>query len=112
MRIWTPEARAAQRALMQRIKPWTKSTGPRTIEGKARASRNSLKTGLHAKPMQKLRRVIRESRHYLKFLKTNCYEAPKQAGARPAQKPKLATCGQMVLVSGDGPGVLPAGLPF
>lgn len=74
MRTWTLEARAAQRAVMQRLKPWTKSTGPRTAAGKKISAANSLKTGLHSKPMQKLRKVLRDYRSYLKFLKTNCYD--------------------------------------
>lgn len=45
MRNWTPEERQRQRELIQRWKPWTKSTGPKTIVGKARASKNSLKDG-------------------------------------------------------------------
>jgi len=45
MRNWTPEQRQRQRELIQRWKPWEKSTGARTKEGKARVSKNALKTG-------------------------------------------------------------------
>lgn len=38
---WTPERRAKQAAAIRRWKPWNKSTGPRTKEGKARSSRNA-----------------------------------------------------------------------
>ena len=37
---WTPERRARQRAIIARTKPWEKSTGPKTAEGKARSSQN------------------------------------------------------------------------
>jgi hypothetical protein len=37
---WTPERRARQAALIRNWKPWEQSTGPRSEEGKARASRN------------------------------------------------------------------------
>lgn len=38
---WTPERRAKQAENIRRWKPWKKSTGPRTLEGKARSSRNA-----------------------------------------------------------------------
>lgn len=76
MRIWTEEARAAQSALMKRLKPWTKSTGPRTLEGKAKAAKNSYKTGLHCKTMKKVRKYFRDCREFIKFLKTEYYKSP------------------------------------
>ena len=45
MRNWTIEQRQRQRELIQRWKPWTKSTGAKTTEGKKRASQNAYKTG-------------------------------------------------------------------
>jgi hypothetical protein len=45
MRNWTPEQRQRQRELIQRWKPWKKSTGAKTTEGKKRSSQNSYKTG-------------------------------------------------------------------
>lgn len=45
---WTPERQAKQAEAIQRWKPWEKSTGPRTAEGKARSSKNGfLSVGLH-----------------------------------------------------------------
>ena len=43
MRVWTEAAKAAQRAAIQRWKPWAKSTGPRTKAGKARSAANACK---------------------------------------------------------------------
>ena len=40
---WTPERRAKQAQAIRAWKPWQKATGPRTIEGKATASRNAHK---------------------------------------------------------------------
>ena len=37
---WTPERRARQAALIRTWKPWEQSTGPRTVDGKARAALN------------------------------------------------------------------------
>ena len=45
MRNWTPEQRQRQRELIQRWKPWEKSTGAKTPEGKKRSSQNAYKTG-------------------------------------------------------------------
>ncbi len=45
MRNWTPEQRQRQRELIQRWKPWEKSTGAKTLEGKKRSSQNAYKTG-------------------------------------------------------------------
>lgn len=38
---WTPERRARQAALIRTWKPWARSTGPRTAEGKAQAATNA-----------------------------------------------------------------------
>jgi hypothetical protein len=45
---WTPERRARQAELIRSWKPWDRSTGPRTAEGKARVSRNAHKGGTRA----------------------------------------------------------------
>jgi hypothetical protein len=55
-RTWTPEQRQRQREAIQRWKPWSKSTGPRSPSGKAAASRNAW-TGGH---LVKLRQLIKE----------------------------------------------------
>lgn len=43
---WTPERRARQAVLIRKWKPWKRSTGPRTAEGKARTARNGDKGGI------------------------------------------------------------------
>ena len=45
MRIWTAEQRQRQRELIQLWKPWTKSSGAKTPEGKKRSAQNAFKTG-------------------------------------------------------------------
>ena len=45
MRNWTIEQRQRQRELIQRWKPWTKSTGAKTPDGKKKSAQNAFKTG-------------------------------------------------------------------
>ena len=62
---WTPERRAKAAERMQRNKPWEKSTGPRTAEGKAVSSRNADK-GVRR---EETRAMDRRSRARMRFLK-------------------------------------------
>ncbi|QIG46816.1 hypothetical protein G5V57_03060 [Nordella sp. HKS 07] len=59
---WTPERRQRQATAIQRWKPWEKSTGPRTPEGKAIVSRNANKGGKR----ELLREEMREFRQFIK----------------------------------------------
>ena len=56
---WTPERRARQSALIRNWKPWERSTGARTLEGKAKASRNAYKGGWRAQ-LRELSKGMRE----------------------------------------------------
>lgn len=42
---WTPERRAQQAQAIHKWRPWERSTGPRSAEGKATASLNAFKGG-------------------------------------------------------------------
>ena len=57
---WTPERRARQAALIRTWRPWEKSTGPRSVEGKARTSRNGFKGG-HRATLRELARALDEA---------------------------------------------------
>lgn len=46
---WTPERRARQGALIHNWKPWARSTGPKTEEGKAASAGNATKHGMRAR---------------------------------------------------------------
>ena len=48
-RNWTPKQRQQQAERIKTWQPWAHSTGPRTAEGKATASRNGWKGG--SRPM-------------------------------------------------------------
>jgi hypothetical protein len=69
MRNWTPEQRQRQRELIQRWKPWIKSTGAKTPEGKRRSSQNSFKTGksLEIREMIKqLNKLLKDQKELLR----------------------------------------------
>jgi hypothetical protein len=56
---WTQERRARQAELIQRWKPWERSTGPKTAKGKATVAQNAYK-GATREWLRELRRVLRE----------------------------------------------------
>ena len=45
---WTLEARLTQAERIRALCPWKKSTGPRTLDGKARSALNAWKGGLRS----------------------------------------------------------------
>jgi hypothetical protein len=61
---WTPERRARQSKLIHNWKPWEKSTGARTPEGKAISSRNAYRYAMR-EAWRELTRVNRELLNYL-----------------------------------------------
>jgi hypothetical protein len=54
---WTPERKAKQSQTIRQWKPWEKSTGPRSPEGKARVGRNAWKGG-HRLELRELARMV------------------------------------------------------
>ncbi|HAO32415.1 MAG TPA: hypothetical protein DCQ84_05580 [Candidatus Competibacteraceae bacterium] len=68
MSAWTPERRAKQAALIHTWKPWERSTGPRTAEGKAVASRNSWKHGGRSREMREWNKALAHMRRTLREL--------------------------------------------
>ena len=65
MRQWTKQERHRQAELIKQWQPWLHSTGARTIEGKAIASRNAFK-GAIRQQMKALRQLLRNQRSALK----------------------------------------------
>ena len=58
---WTSERRARQAELIRHWRPWEKSTGPKTNEGKATVARNAYKGGTW-RLLRELARALREQR--------------------------------------------------
>ena len=54
---WTPERRARQAELIRQWKPWAKSTGPRSPEGRQLVSRNAW-TGGHRAQLRELTKMV------------------------------------------------------
>ena len=65
---WSPERRARQAELIHQWRPWEKTTGPKTAEGKAVVARNAWKGGRRAM-VKKLRRALREYEQALQTIK-------------------------------------------
>ena len=68
MRQWTEEQKRRQSEKIRQLKPWLKSTGPKTEEGKKKVSKNNLKHGLRTEAAQELRQLLREQAEILKRL--------------------------------------------
>ena len=64
MRQWTTQERQRQAQLIKQWQPWQHSTGARTIEGKAIASRNAYKGGFRQQ-MKELSQLLRHQRDAL-----------------------------------------------
>lgn len=62
MRNWTMEERLKQSEAIRRWKPWLKSTGARTVKGKAKVAKNAIKSGNSAA----VRELIKELNALLK----------------------------------------------
>lgn len=61
-RGWSAAQRAAQAAAIRLYRPWLKSTGPRSVAGRARCSGNALKHGMRSAPLLELGRALRRQR--------------------------------------------------
>ena len=63
-RNWTPEQRQQQAERIKTWQPWAQSTGPRSPEGKATASRNGWKGG-HREMLRELGQALKAQREVL-----------------------------------------------
>jgi hypothetical protein len=68
---WTSERRAKQSQAIRQWKPWSKSTGAKTPEGKAVVSRNAFKGG-HRPYLRQLAKDLAEECQYTQRLVDTC----------------------------------------
>jgi hypothetical protein len=61
---WSPERRRRASELIHARKPWVKSTGPKTAEGKVRSSQNAWKGG-HRELLRMLATALRSQRDWI-----------------------------------------------
>lgn len=65
---WTAEARARQAELIKTWRPWERSTGPRTSDGKAKVALNAWKGGKRP-ALEELSKLLSEAlRHHAETL--------------------------------------------
>lgn len=79
---WTPERRARQAELIRQWRPWERSTGPRTAEGKARSARNADKGGgwlVQRELLREVGRVLHQQRRDLSEWRHRDVEDPHAA---------------------------------
>jgi hypothetical protein len=66
-RRWTLEQRKQQAKKIRQWQPWLSSTGAKTLEGKAKSSRNAFKGGFRQQ-LKELKQLMREQLNELKKL--------------------------------------------
>ena len=66
-RQWTAEQRKQQSLKIRQWQPWQDSTGAKTVEGKAKASRNAFKGGFK-KQLSELSKLLKVQRKELNRL--------------------------------------------
>ncbi len=71
---WTQERRQRQSELIQTWQPWASSTGPKTTEGKAKASQNAYKGGIRPL-LRKIAKVLRKQQQSLDELLTEDFDS-------------------------------------
>ncbi|MGZ9096928.1 MAG: hypothetical protein ACXW30_01360 [Micavibrio sp.] len=81
---WPPERRARQAELMRSRAPWKKSTGPRSVAGKAASSMNAMRHGLRSAGYRELCAALRAQKHFLAR-----YNKIRNAGAVSVPSPQI-----------------------
>lgn len=68
---WTLERRQRQAELIRQWRPWAKSTGPRSSDGKERVSRNAW-TGGHRQELRELSKMVNQQVRQSRELVSSC----------------------------------------
>ena len=64
---WTEQRRQRQKVLIQSWKPWERSSGAKTPQGKAKSSRNAYKTGATEteKLIRQFKKLLKEGNKFI-----------------------------------------------
>ena len=73
---WPPSRRAAQAKRLKILKPWTRSTGPRSTEGKAISAMNAHKHGLRGTLYRDILSVFTEQRRFVRAVLARYRDTP------------------------------------
>ena len=86
---WTAERRRAQAARLRRSRPWLRSTGPRSAQGKAVSSRNALVHGNRSAAMARVISGLQAQRRFMQVMMadTRARRHYRLSGNDPAQRP-------------------------
>lgn len=68
VRSWTPKQRRQQAEAIKKWRPWEQSTGPTSIEGKVKTSRNAYKGGEWLKLRNMIKTINAAVREHKDFL--------------------------------------------
>lgn len=68
---WADERRKRQSELIRTWKPWEKSTGPKSAQGKMKAAKNSYKTGEYCHETHEVRRYLADQNRFLREVQVN-----------------------------------------
>ena len=59
-RIWTLDDRQRQAEMIKNWRPWERSTGPKTEEGKEACKMNACKSGAYSRKIKVLRELLKK----------------------------------------------------
>lgn len=68
---WTPEKRAQAAKRMKQQKPWLKTKGPTSAEGKKVASQNAYKHGFRSEDYKSLCALLRAQKEFVQTILKN-----------------------------------------
>ena len=74
---WTAAARQKQSEIQKTRQSWKHSTGPKTMVGKARSSRNAYKHGLKSRAAAEIRESLRNHSKFLTYI-NHCITAARR----------------------------------
>lgn len=85
---WTERRRKQQACAIRRWKPWEKSTGPRTAEGRDAVKNNGLKHGFRSEKMRELCRLLRAQSRFVARIRAYLRENRREEKRGKKENPR------------------------